>query len=199
MVRHGDVLTCQLHYDETKFAAETARRFVGEFKTLLRSAVEHPESGVSDLEVLSEDERRSMLFDWNETATEYRRDVCLHELFEEQVARTPTRPAVVFRDQQLSFAELNRQADELANHLRGLGVGPDVKVALLVERSIEMVVGVLGIWKAGGVYVPLDITQPQRRLQLMLEDADVKVILTDEFFSRKDANAPGYTFKSERE
>ncbi|HEU5130884.1 MAG TPA: amino acid adenylation domain-containing protein, partial [Pyrinomonadaceae bacterium] len=188
VVRQGDVISCHLHYDETKFAAETARRFVQEFKSLLRSAVEHPESDVNDLEVLSEDERRSMLFEWNDTATEYRRDVCLHKLFEEQVARTPNRPAVVFRDRELTFAELNAWANKVANELRGLGVGPDVKVALLVERSIEMVVGILGIWKAGGAYVPLDVTQPQQRLELMLADADVKVVLDEEFF-RKDVTA----------
>ncbi len=189
IIEPGAELTVKLLYDFGRVDDAAIERLLGHLGNVLTGIATEPDRRLTEFSVLTPEESQSMLFDWNETATEYRRDVCLHELFEEQVARTPNRPAVVFRDQQLSFAELNAWADELANELRGLGVGPDVKVALLVERSIEMVVGILGIWKAGGAYVPLDITQPQQRLQLMLEDADVKVVLTEEFFSRKDAKA----------
>jgi amino acid adenylation domain-containing protein/FkbM family methyltransferase len=168
---------CELHYDETSYSREAAKRIAAQFKTLLESAIRHPDSIIKNLEVLSEDERRVTVFDWNETAREYRGDVCLHELFEEQVARTPDRPAVIFREQQYNFAELNARADTLAQQLRRQGVGPEVRVALLMERSLEMVVAVLAIWKAGGVYVPLDVTQPPQRLQLILDDAKPKLIL----------------------
>ena len=169
----------ELHYDETLYSPAAAKRIADQFRTLLKSALSHPDSMIKNLEVLSEPERQQMLFDWNETAREYRRDVCLHELFEEQVARTPERAAVVFRDQQLTFAELNTRANAFAHELRNRGVGPEVRVALRMERSLEMVVAVLAVWKAGGVYVPLDITQPEQRLQLIIDDADVKLVLTD--------------------
>ncbi len=180
IVSRDSSFACELHFDETKYAPQMVERVASEFKTLLQSAVENPESLVSELELLSDEERRQLLFEWNGNTAEYRRDVCLHELFEEQVQRTPEAPAVVFRDQQLSFAELNSRANQLARYLRQLGVGPEVRTALCMERSVEMVVGMLAILKAGGVYVPLDMAQPQARLKFMLEDADARVVLTQQ-------------------
>ena len=109
--------------------------------------------------------------EWNDTAADYPQDRCIHQLFEEQVARTPEAVAVVFEDEQLTYGELNARANRLAHHLRGCGVGPEVLVGLCLERSPEMVVGLLGILKAGGAYVPLDPAYPQERLAFMLEDA----------------------------
>ena len=117
---------------------------------------------------MSEAERRQLLVEWNDTARDYPRDRCVHQLFEEQAARTPDAVAVVFEDRQLTYRELNAQANQLARHLRTLGVGPEMPVGMCVERSLEMVVGMLGILKAGGAYVPLDPAYPRERLALML-------------------------------
>ena len=115
---------------------------------------------------------------WNDTAVDYPRDRCIHQLFEQQVARTPDATAVVFEDTRLTYAELNARANQLAHHLITLGVGPDVLVGLCLERSLELVVGLLGILKAGGAYVPLDPGYPAPRLAFMLEDTQAPVLLT---------------------
>ena len=121
----------------------------------------------------------------NDTQTDYPKDACIHHLFEAQVERTPDAVAVVFEDQQLSYRELNRRANQLAHHLQKLSIGQEVMVGLSVERSVEMVVGVLGILKAGGVYVPLDPVYPTQRVASMFQDAQVSVLLTQERLLRK--------------
>ena len=123
-------------------------------------------------------EREPLLVQWNDTAVDYPRDHCIHQLFEQQVARTPDATAVVFEDARLTYAELNARANQLAHHLITLGVGPDVLVGLCLERSLELVVGLLGILKAGGAYVPLDPSYPAPRLAFMLEDTQAPVLLT---------------------
>ena len=137
-----------------------------------------PTRAVRSLDVLSESERRQVVVEWNATETDYPKERCIHQLFEAQVERTPEAVAVVFEDQGLSYRVLNRRANQLAHHLQGLGVGPEVLVGICLERSVEMVVGLLGILKAGGAYVPLDPAYPEERLAFMLEDARLKVLLT---------------------
>jgi non-ribosomal peptide synthetase component F len=117
---------------------------------------------------------------WNDTATDYPRDRCIHALFEEQVARAPEAVAVVFEDQQLTYGELNARANQLAHHLIALGVGPEVLVGICMERSLELVIGLLGILKAGGAYVPLDPGYPNERLAFMLNDTAAPVLLTQQ-------------------
>ncbi len=112
--------------------------------------------------------------EWNQTGRDYPRDKCLHELFEAQVEKSPGAVAVVFEGKKLTYRELNKRANQLAHHLRKLAVGPDTLVGIFVERSLEMVIGLLGILKAGGAYVPLDPDYPKERLVLMLEDANVR-------------------------
>src|SRR5206468_2846620 len=121
-----------------------------------------------------------ILVDWNATATSYPRDQCIHQLFEQQAERRPDAVAVVFGQQQLSYRELNHRSNQLAHYLRGLGGGPDTLVGICVERSLEMVVGLLGILKSGGAYVPLDPTFPRQRLALMLADTRLSVMLTQQ-------------------
>ena len=123
------------------------------------------------VEMLSATERHQLLYDWNDTATAFPADKCVHELFEEQVARTPDAVAVVFEDEELSYAQLNARANRLAHYLRELGVKPDERVAICLERGFEMIVALLGVLKAGGAYVPLDPDYPIERLRLMLQDA----------------------------
>ena len=127
---------------------------------------------------LTEAERHRLLVEWNDTRTEYPRDRCIHELFEAQAERTPEAVAVVYEDRQLTYRELNRRANQLAHCLRIVGVGPEVLVGICVERSLEMVVGLLGILKAGGAYVPLDPAYPPERLAFMLDDSEVGIILS---------------------
>ena len=139
-------------------------------------SLEQSSSGPS---ILTDAERRELLVEWNSTAVAYPgKELSLHQLIEEQAGRTPDQVALVFEQQSLTYGELNRRANQLAHHLRGLGVGPDVLVGLLVERSLEMIVGLLGILKAGGAYVPIDTTFPQDRIAFMLTDANAKVLLT---------------------
>ncbi|HVQ37121.1 MAG TPA: amino acid adenylation domain-containing protein, partial [Pyrinomonadaceae bacterium] len=125
-------------------------------------------------------ERQQLLLEWNESSAAYPRESCIHELFEAQVRRTPEALAVVFQQQQLTYAELNKRANQLAHHLRSLGVGAETLVGLCVERSLEMVIGLLGILKGGGAYVPLDPEYPAERLSFMLEDAGIPVLLTQQ-------------------
>jgi amino acid adenylation domain-containing protein/non-ribosomal peptide synthase protein (TIGR01720 family) len=148
------------------------------FQTLLEGIVANPQQRVSQLPLLTEQERHQLLVEWNNTTKEYPNDKCIHQLFEEQVERAPDAIAVVFEGEQLTYRELNQRANQLAHHLRVLGVEPEVLVGICVERSLYMVVGLLGILKAGGAYVPLDPTYPSERLGYMLEDSSVSVLLT---------------------
>ena len=178
--RMGDLLTAEFHYHPGRYAAEDVKRLAGHFETLLRSAVEDVEAPIGELEILNEADRRELLVAFNRTETDYPQDKCVHRLFEEQVKFTPDNPAVEFKDQQLSYAELNARANQLARHLRKQGVGPETMVALCLERSVEMVVGILGILKAGGAYVPLEPTYPKERLAFVLADTRSAVLLTQE-------------------
>ena len=139
-----------------------------------------PWAEVRDIKVQPEAERRQLLEEWNATRVEYPREKCVHELFEEQVERSPESVAVAYEGGQLSYGELNARANRLARHLRKLGVGPDVRVAICMERSLEMVVGLLGALKAGGAYLPLDPAYPPERLAYMLEDGEPAVLLSHE-------------------
>ncbi len=146
----------------------------------LLAAIDDPDELIGRLDILPPEERRETLVAWNQTASEYPRDRCVHELFEEQAQRTPDRVAIVFERRWMTYRELNEQADRIARQLSLLGVGPDERVGLHVERSLEMVVGLLGILKAGGAYVPLDPNYPQDRLAFILDDARPRVLLTQQ-------------------
>ncbi|NMF64889.1 non-ribosomal peptide synthetase [Brasilonema octagenarum UFV-OR1] len=167
-----------LEYNTDLFEAATINRMVGHFQTLLESIVVNPDQRLSDLSILTEAERQTLLVKWNSTQTEILQDLCIHELFETQVEQTPDAVAVVFENQQLTYRELNAKANQLARYLHSLGVGPEVLVGICVERSPEMVIALLGILKAGGAYVPLDPTYPQERLSWMLSDSQVPILLT---------------------
>ena len=175
-------------YKSDLFERATIERMATHFQTLLEGIVANPDQPIAYLPLLTESEKHQLLVEWNECAAsrgtvwraDYPSDKCIHQLFEEQVERTPNATAVVFADQQFTYQELNARANQLAFYLIAQGVGPDVLVGICVERSIEMVVGLLGILKAGGAYVPLDPSYPNERLQFMLEDAKVPLLLTQE-------------------
>ncbi len=168
-----------IEYSTDLFEAHTIRRMCEHYGTLLQAIASNPDQSVSKLPVLSDAERRQLLVTWNNTGVDYpAKNLCLHQLIEQQAARTPDQAALVFEQESLTYDELNRRANQLAQHLRQLGVGPDVLVGLSLERSLDMVVGVLGVLKAGGAYVPLDPSFPQNRLAYMVEDSQMRVLLT---------------------
>jgi len=156
MVETGGDLRGSFEYNVDLFDAQTVARLVDHFQTLLRDIGENPEERVSTLDLLTETERHQLLYKWNDTKTEFHSEQCIHQLFEAQAERSPEAVAVVYEDEQLTYAQLNRRANQLAHHLRKLGVGPETRVGLCVERSLQTIVGLLGTLKAGGAYVPLD-------------------------------------------
>jgi amino acid adenylation domain-containing protein len=179
MVENKRVIQGIFEYSAELFDVETMRWLAEHFERLLESIVANPEARLAELQLLSEAEREQLLYEWNDTTTAYPAQ-CIVELFEAQVERTPEAIALAFGEQRLSYAELNQRANQLGHYLRGKGVRAEVLVGICMERSLEMVVGVLGILKAGGAYVPLDTSYPRERLSFMLQDAGVKVLLTQE-------------------
>ncbi|MDM3856894.1 MAG: amino acid adenylation domain-containing protein [Aphanizomenon gracile PMC649.10] len=164
-------------YNSDLFDAETITRMAGHFQNLLTAIVNNPQQTVQELPLLSDAERQQMLVDRNPT-TEYVVNQCLHQQFEDQVQKTPDAIAVKFGDEHLTYNQLNQRANQLAHYLQTLGVAPDVLVGICVDRSLDMIVGLLGILKAGGAYVPLDPEYPPERLAFMLDDSQVSVLLT---------------------
>jgi len=171
-------------YNADRFDPDTIERMAGHLIVLLRSAVADPDRPIVLLPLLTDAERRQLLIEWNETAAPFDAERCIHDCFEDQVRRTPHTIAVACGDHALSFDELNRRANQLAHLLRSYGVGPDVPVGLSVERSVDLIVGLLGILKAGGAYVPLDPIYPAQRLAWMVEDSQTPVIVTQQSLER---------------
>ncbi|MBX3014463.1 MAG: amino acid adenylation domain-containing protein [Caldilineaceae bacterium] len=173
-------LQVALTYNTDLFAATTIDRMAGHLQTLLAGIVADPDQPIANLPLLTAPERHQLLVEWNDTATAYPKNKCLHHLFEEQVARTPDAVALIDAEQHLTYQAVNMHANQLAQHLQMLGVGPEVPVGICVERSVAMVVGLLGILKAGGAYLPLDPAYPSERVAFMLADGEPLVLLTQE-------------------
>ncbi|MEG5094021.1 amino acid adenylation domain-containing protein [Microcoleus sp. B13-B4] len=167
-------------YSSDLFDGATIARMMKHFQNLLVAITANPQQSVALLPLLTQQERHQLLLEWNDTGVDYPQTKCIHQFFEEQVERTPDAVAVVYANQHLTYRELNCRANQLAHYLRSLGVGADVLVGICVERSLLMIVGLLGILKAGGAYVPLDPEYPQDRLSFMLEDAPLSVLLTQQ-------------------
>jgi amino acid adenylation domain-containing protein len=176
----GDELVGVLEYNTDLFNRETMVRMAEHFQILLKGAITHPDLPLDDLPVLTAEERQQLLVKWNETATGYPDNACMHQLFEAQVEKCPDAIAIVFEGQTLTYRVLNQRVNQLAHHLQSLGVGPEVVVGICVKRSLEMVIGLLGILKAGGVYLPLDPSYPEERLAFMLEDTQAPILLTQQ-------------------
>jgi amino acid adenylation domain-containing protein len=174
----GDALHADIEYSADLFDSSTIRRMLGHYQTLLEAIVEDPDEAISCVPLLTSAERHQLLVEWNSPQAAAA-DAPLHELFETQAARSPDTVALAGEGQQrLTYAELNAQANRLARRLRGLGVGPDALVGLCMERSNELVIGLLAILKAGGAYLPIDLAYPGERVAFMLEDARAPVLLT---------------------
>ncbi len=174
----GKEIAASFRYNTDLFDASMMRRMVSHLEVLLGAIAEDPDRPLSRLPLLTERERHQVLVEWNQTETEYPRDKTVHGLFEEQAERAPEAVAVELEGKRLTYGQLNERANRLARYLSKRGVGPEVLVGLCVERSLEMVVGLLGILKAGGAYLPLDPAYPGERLRFMLEDAGAQLVLT---------------------
>jgi amino acid adenylation domain-containing protein len=169
-----------LEYNTDLFEQGTIRRMLRHLNVLLESVVSNPEQRLSEVQLVTPEEQDQVLVQWNNTASEYPHEKSIHQVFEEQVERTPEAVAVHYEDQQVTYKDLNERANRLAHHLHRLGVGPETLVGICVERSVEMVVGLLGILKAGGAYVPVDTSYPLERQAKMLESVSVLVTQEDQ-------------------
>ncbi len=178
VMKKGRELECQFIYNAELFDAATITRMAGHYEALLGGILANPSAAVSKLPMMTAEEHRQVVVEWNTTHVSFPDNACLHELFEAQAEAAPDAVAVVLNDEHLTYGELNRRANQMANYLHGLGIGPDGLVGVCMERSLEMVIGLYGILKAGGAYVPMDPSYPPSRLAFMLEDTQVPVLLT---------------------
>ncbi|MBE9120013.1 amino acid adenylation domain-containing protein [Tychonema sp. LEGE 07199] len=174
----------QIVYSTDLFDRATIARMAEHFQTLLKAIVANPQQRLSDLALLTAPEYQQLLNDWNDTQRDYPQNQCFHQLFEERVELAPDAVAAVFENQQLTYRQLNSKANQLARYLQQLGAKPEVLIGLCVERSLDAIVGILGIIKAGAAYLPLDPTYPQERLNFMLEDAQVSILLTQQHLAQ---------------
>ncbi|HEX2207374.1 MAG TPA: non-ribosomal peptide synthase/polyketide synthase [Longimicrobium sp.] len=179
LVGPGRELLLDLSYDENRFDSGSIHRMLDHLDRLLEQAAADPERPLSRLELMTRTERERVL-GWNRTTSKYPADRCIHQLFEAQAEKTPGATAVLFGDDAMSFRELDERANRLANYLRGLGVGPEVRVGICLERGMEVLPAILGVMKAGGAWVPMDSGFPAERVAYMLADSGVSVLLTQE-------------------
>jgi amino acid adenylation domain-containing protein len=197
----SDVLTSRvmlrLAIDTTKLSDPQAEAISGYYERVLAAMARDTFNPLETEPFLDDAERNKVLVEWNDSARDFPHDTCFHQLFERQVERTPDAEAVVFGDRRLSYRELNSRANHLAHYLRSQGVGPETLVGISVERSIEMVVGILGILKAGGAFVPLDPAYPKERLAFMIEDSGIQVLLTQERLAEVLDRSESYSYSDE--
>ncbi len=175
----------ELIYNTDLFFKETIQRRLKEFETLLKGIVENPNQAISHLPILPDFEKQQLLGEWNATQSDFPKNICLHELIENQVERTPEKVAIEFKNQQLNYAQFNKRVNQLAHFLISKNIQKGEFVGMFVERSLDMVIGLLAIMKVGGIYVPLDPSNPKDRLQVIIEDAQAKMIISNQKMIRK--------------
>ncbi|MEC0184206.1 non-ribosomal peptide synthetase, partial [Paenibacillus peoriae] len=178
----GKTIQMSVIYNIRTFDHESIEQIQGHLQQLLEQVAGNPDIRVDELEIVTEQEREQILSIWGDTAAEYPHEQTIHGLFEAQVLQTPEQAALFFEGRQLTYSELNKSANQLARTLQSYGVQPEQRIGLLVERSIEMIVGILAVLKAGGVYVPIDPEYPVERIHYMLEDSDAQIVLTQQTF-----------------
>ena len=180
LVERNEGLLAVVEYSTDLFNQDTIIRMLGHFQVLLKGIIDNPKQRLSELPILTETERHQLLVDWNNTYTKYPLQQGIHQLFEKQVEKTPDNIAVEFKQEKLTYQELNNKANQLAHYLRNQGVKPDMLVGICVERNPLMLVGLLGILKAGGAYAPIDAKLPSSRIAFMLGDSQVSILITQE-------------------
>ncbi|MGE5329382.1 MAG: amino acid adenylation domain-containing protein [Deltaproteobacteria bacterium] len=181
----NEQLEFEIEYCTELFEESTIERLQGHFLNILEDISNQPDKLISDIEILSKEEKNRILYQFNDTYAEYPKDKTIHQLFQEQVERTPDNIALVFEYKQLTYRELNARANQLASLLRSKGIKPDTIVGIMVERSIEMIIGILAILKSGGCYLPIDPEYPQERIEYMLQDSAAKILLTQKDLAGK--------------
>src|SRR5262249_49928096 len=174
-----------VNYSRDLFEEGTIKRLTSHYTNVLRGVLDDSERPIFELSLLSEAERKQIVVEWNRTGRLYPQDRSIHELFQEQAVQVSERIALISEGEWVSYGELNRRANQLGNYLQKLKVGPEVVVALYLERSVEMVVALMGVLKAGGAYLPLDPQSPLGRLSYMLKDAGVEVVLTEQVLEER--------------
>ncbi len=182
MLEIGDELYLKFEYATDLFSADRIKRLAGHYLTLLKEIAADSARPVGKLSLLTEAERQQILVEWNDTARDIPKDKCFHELFEEQVRQTPDRIAAVFGAEKITYDELNRRANRLARILTKQGVATDFIVALLAERSIDFLTAMLGVFKAGGAYLPLDPLHPAQRISQILRESKTRLVLAEKAF-----------------
>ncbi len=192
-ITSGNSATLELRYDPAYFSRSAAERVATTLSALIRSAAKNPDAAIADLDILTDAERQQVVAEFNQTAAEFRREQCVHYLFEQQAQSAPNQPALRFGETSLTYAELNKRANQLAHALRSCGVKQDVAVGLCLDRSAEMIVALLGIIKAGGAYVPLVPDNPKARLAHQLTETKAPVVITE---SKHLANLPEFSGKT---
>ncbi len=190
IIEDANGLTCYLEYNADLFDAASAVRLGNHFRTLLESAINRADSAVSRLPLMTSSEREQMLFEWNDTHREYSKPASVYELFATRASMHPERLAAVSGDERISYGDLDLRASELASRLRDMGVGPDVLVGIAMNRGIPMLTALLACLKAGGAYLPLDPAFPQARLEFMIADSDLAVLITDEGIEQRRRAEP---------
>jgi len=178
LVAPGDELSIHMAYETAKFSKAFIEQILKNFETLLDNISKDHSGKISDLSILTDEEKKKILVDWNDTKKDFPSDKCVHEYFEVQAVKTPDSIAVELGNEKLTYKGLNERANQVANYLIKLGSGPDVIVGICLERSLEMVIGLLGILKSGSAYVPLDSLYPLERLSFMIEDSNIPILLT---------------------
>ncbi|WP_081481590.1 non-ribosomal peptide synthetase [Paenibacillus elgii] len=176
----GDQIVCNLEYADRLFKKETIERMAKHFIQLIDAMLENPKAELKSIETITAQEKTQILTLFNDTTVDYPKEKTIHRLFEEQAARLSEQVAVVSGDERITYGDLNKKANQLARRLRADGVQADEPVGLIVERSIDMVIGMLGILKAGGAYVPMDSTFPMERIRYMVEDSAAKLVVVHE-------------------
>lgn len=173
-------LTLSFEYNVDLFNSSTIIRMAKHFEQLVESTLVHPEQHLCDYSLLLEEEQQQLIVTWNNTKTDYPNHQCIHQLFEKQVTQTPNAIAISYDGGQLTYQELNKRSNKLAHYLQRVGIGPEVRVGICLDRSFNLMIGLLGILKAGGAYVPLDPAYPQERLLFMIEDAKIQFLITQQ-------------------
>lgn len=189
-IRLADSIRTALHYDARRYTAEYIQLIAARFQAVVSEMVAHPESTAGGLELVTGKERTQLLVDWNATTGTYPHDACLHHLFEAQVQRTPDAIALAFKEECLTYADVNQRANQLAHYLQKHGVGPEARVGLWVDRSLDALIGELGILKAGGAYVPLEPTYPLERLAFMVQDSHLSLLVTQQQYKEAQRALP---------
>ena len=178
----SEVIAFNLEYCTRLYRKNTIKRMADHYVNILTAVAQNVDITLSEIDMLSEKEKKQLLFDFNDTRADYPADKTIHQLFEEQVERTPDKTALVFEGKEMTYGELNKKANQLAAVLRRKGVRPDSVVGLMLERSFEMIIGILGILKAGGAYLPIDPDYPAERIEYMLKDSNVRILLAEEAY-----------------